>query len=232
MTINEEKIVACLGSNSAAGKGQAFDWIAELRRRPQNAQVMFYNFGVGGDFAHSAAKRLPAVINSRPRKVIVWVGANDAMALVSEKFRRIFSIAKGLPCPPSSAWFRNNMWQLAERLREKSAAEVGLCSLPPIGEDLGSADPFQAALNHRIEEFSRIIADVAEQTGCRYIPLHERLRSRDSDEAREVAFGVSTSAPLRNRVRKSRSGVAQRSWDCLDGSVWHPGSMMLLDQVP
>ncbi|MEY9577725.1 hypothetical protein ABIE88_005301 [Bradyrhizobium diazoefficiens] len=33
MTVFEQKTVACLGSSSTAGKGQAFDWIAELRAR-------------------------------------------------------------------------------------------------------------------------------------------------------------------------------------------------------
>jgi hypothetical protein len=69
VTILEHKTVACLGSSSTAGKGQAFDWIAELRARPRNAQVEFKNFGVGGDLAYNALKRLPAVLACRPSNV-------------------------------------------------------------------------------------------------------------------------------------------------------------------
>jgi hypothetical protein len=41
-------IVACLGSSSTAGRGQAFNWIAELRRRLDQMRFVFRNFGVGG----------------------------------------------------------------------------------------------------------------------------------------------------------------------------------------
>jgi lysophospholipase L1-like esterase len=171
----ERNVVACLGSSSTAGKGQAFDWIAELRRRPRNAQFEFRNFGVGGDFAFNALKRLPAVVACRPNKVLVWVGANDALALVSEKFRRIFSFVKRLHHPISSEWFRENLSQIAKRLKSETSADVGLCSLPPIGENLDSSDRFQAAINDRIQEFSNAIAQIAAETGCRYIPLYETL---------------------------------------------------------
>ena len=60
----ERTIVACLGSSSTAGKGQAFDWMAELRRRPGNGQFEFRNFGVGGDLAYNALQRLPDVLPS------------------------------------------------------------------------------------------------------------------------------------------------------------------------
>jgi hypothetical protein len=36
-------VVVCLGSSSTAGQGQAFGWIDELSRRPQNARFVFKN---------------------------------------------------------------------------------------------------------------------------------------------------------------------------------------------
>ena len=93
----QRKIVACLGSSSTAGKGQAFDWMAELRRRPGNGQFEFRNFGVGGDLAYNALQRLPDVLACRPGKVIVWVGGNDVLTLASRKVRRFFTF--GSVCP-------------------------------------------------------------------------------------------------------------------------------------
>ena len=55
-------IMACLGSSSTAGKGQAYDWIGELKRRPCNKGISFLNFGVGGDLAYNALQRVPAVL--------------------------------------------------------------------------------------------------------------------------------------------------------------------------
>ena len=75
----EPIIVACLGSSSTAGKGQAFNWIGELQRRPQNQRFRFRNLGVGGDLAYNALQRVPEVIACRPQKVVVLIGVNDVL---------------------------------------------------------------------------------------------------------------------------------------------------------
>jgi lysophospholipase L1-like esterase len=167
------QIVACLGSSSTAGKGQVFDWIAELRRRPRNSELEYRNFGVGGDLAHNALQRLADLLACRPHKVIVWIGGNDVLALVSKKVRRFFSIAKHLPRDPSPDWFRESLAAIILRLRNETEADIGLCSLPPIGEDPHSTDPFQSELNRRIKEYSTTVAAMASEEGCRYIPLNE-----------------------------------------------------------
>jgi len=171
----QRKIVACLGSSSTAGKGQAFDWIEELRRRPCNGKFEFRNFGVGGDLAYNALQRLPDVLACRPGKVIVWVGGNDVLAVVSRKVRRLFTIWKCLPRTPSPDWFHENLAEIARRLKRESAVDTGLCSLPPIGEAPDSEDPFQSELNRRIEEYSAIVATVAHEERCGYPPLHEAI---------------------------------------------------------
>jgi hypothetical protein len=58
----QPSIVACLGSSSTAGKGQAFNWIIELQRRLGETRFAFRNFGVGGDLAYNALQRLSDVI--------------------------------------------------------------------------------------------------------------------------------------------------------------------------
>jgi lysophospholipase L1-like esterase len=168
-------IVVCLGSSSTAGRGQAFDWIGELKRRPLNQSVRFYNFGVGGDLAYNALERLPEVVTCRPDKVVVWIGGNDVLAMVSVKMRRFLRLSKHLPCEPSQDWFRENIQKIAHRLKAETRASVGLCSLPPIGEDPASADPSQSELNLRIEEYSAIIREVAEEKDCDYLGIHEAM---------------------------------------------------------
>src|SRR5436305_1754160 len=101
MTTNS-RIVACLGSSSTAGKGQAFDWIGELRRRPQNRNVQFRNFGVGGDLAYNAVQRLPNVVACRPDCVIVWIGGNDVFAETFENVRKLFR--SGNECRKLPPW--------------------------------------------------------------------------------------------------------------------------------
>jgi lysophospholipase L1-like esterase len=171
----EATIVACLGSSSTAGKGQAFNWIAELARRPRNKRFCFLNFGVGGDLAHNTLQRLPAVLACHPDKAVVLVGGNDVLALVSRKARRFFRVWKHLPCEPSPEWFHENLRAIALCLKTETSAIIGLCSLPPIGEDPASANPFQSELNRRIEEYSAIIRKVAREEDVGYIPVHEAM---------------------------------------------------------
>ena len=81
-------VVACLGSSSTAGQGQAFGWIDELSRRPQNRRFVFKNLGVGGDFARDALQRVPAVVATSPDRIFVLVGANDVLAMAFPNVRR------------------------------------------------------------------------------------------------------------------------------------------------
>jgi lysophospholipase L1-like esterase len=134
-TGEQPSIVACLGSSSTTGKGQAFNWIIELQRRLGPRRFVFRNFGVGGDLAYNALQRLSGVIASCPKKIVVLIGGNDVLALVSIKARRFFRFSKRLPRDPSPEWFRENLQAIASRAKAETSAAIALCSLPLIGED-------------------------------------------------------------------------------------------------
>ncbi|PYK56154.1 MAG: hypothetical protein DME48_02270 [Verrucomicrobia bacterium] len=168
-------IVAFLGSSSVAGKGQAFDWIGELQRRQQNKHFSFQKFGAGGDLAYNALQRLSQVVACHPDKIVVWVGGNDVLALVSNKVRRFLRILKRLPKEESPEWFTENLGEIVRGLKSGTSAKVAVCSLSPIGEDPFSKDPFQKALNQRIEEYSATIKEVARKETVSYVPVHEAM---------------------------------------------------------
>ena len=171
------RIVACLGSSSTAGKGQAFNWIHDLEQRLVPAGFVFRNFGVGGDLAYNALQRLSEVIACRPSKVVILIGGNDVLALVSAKVRNFFRHSKRLPRDPSPEWFTENLRAIVRRLHTATTAAVALCSLPPMGEDPTAAIPFQAELNRRFEQFSVLIHETAHQEGTAYVPVYEAIAS-------------------------------------------------------
>ena len=103
------------------------------------------------------------------------IGGNDVLALVSQTARRFFRLAKHLPTEPSPKWFRENLRAIAQRLKTKLPAAIVLCSLPPIGEDPASADPFQRELNRRIEEYSASIREIAREESVGYLPVYETM---------------------------------------------------------
>jgi len=179
-------IVACLGSSSTAGRGQAFDWIGELANRPQNKNIVFRNFGVGGDLAYNALRRVAAVVASRPTKILVWVGGNDALAMASPKLRRFFRFWKHLPRDPSPEWFRESISAIVERLQKETRANVALCSLPPTGEDLSASAPVQRDINRYVSECNAIIAAVAHERALSYLPLNEAIAAEVATSPRKA----------------------------------------------
>jgi len=181
--------VACVGSSSTAGKGQAFNWIVELAHRPQNRCFSFRNFGIGGDLSFNVLERLPQVLDCRPKIAVVAIGNNDVLALASPKARRFFRIVKRLPHAPSAAWFRENLAAIARGLKDSGRATVALCSLPPIGEDPDSAQPFQHELNRRSGQLNAMIKDIAQEESVGYIALNEAMTAQLSTSPRRALTG-------------------------------------------
>lgn len=178
--------VACVGSSSTAGKAQAFNWTVELAHRPQNRRFTFRDFGIGGDLSFNVLERLPRVLDCRPKIVVVAIGNNDVLALASPKARRFFRLVKRLPHTPSAAWFRENLGAIARGLKDSGRATVALCSLPPIGEDPDSAQPFQHELNRRSEQLNAMIKDIAQEESVAYIALSEALSEQLSSSPRRA----------------------------------------------
>lgn len=172
-------VVACLGSSSTAGQGQAFGWIDELARRPQNQRFRFQNLGVGGDLAYNALQRVPSVIASHPERVVVLIGANDVLTMVFKNAKRVLGgWMKHLPRDPSVQWFQENLEAIVERLTQETSARIGLSSLGLIGEDPDSTNPIQQELNARIVELSGIIKQTAASHKTSYIPFYEKFREQ------------------------------------------------------
>jgi len=169
-----QAMVACLGASFTDAIG-SYDWIVDLARRPENASLRFYRFSEGGDLAYNGFQRVPTISASQPDYVIVLLGENDVMALISPKVAQFDRLTKHLPTQPSPEWYRENMQAIVRRLKQDTSASIALCSLIPIGEDPASQHPFQAAANRRIEEYSSIIKDIAREEAVNYIPLYERM---------------------------------------------------------
>jgi lysophospholipase L1-like esterase len=165
-------VVACLGSSSTAGKGQAFNWIAVVQKRLGD-RFDLRNFGVGGDLAYNALQRLPRAIASNPQKIVALIGANDVLAIASLKVRRFYRVFKRLPGHPSPEWFGTNLQAMVAQLKENTEAGIALCSLPPIGEDLNATDPLQKEINRQTTTLNRLIREVAAEEGVEYLDVHE-----------------------------------------------------------
>lgn len=169
--------VACLGSSTTAAKG-TFDWIIELKKRPQNKKFHFVNLGIGGDLSYNALERVSKVVSSHPDKVIIIIGSNDILAMVFNNVRKFFTGWKKLPQAPSPEWFKENLQTIVRRLKKETSAQIALSSLAEVGEDPNSYHPIQQELNRYYKEFSHIIKEVAQDEKIEYIPLYEEFHKQ------------------------------------------------------
>jgi lysophospholipase L1-like esterase len=177
---NTPAVVACLGSSTIHGKGQAYDIVGDLQARDANAGLRFLNFGVGGDLAYNSLQRVSKVIAAHPDMVIVLVGGDDVLASTFEEMRRYVAIVKRPPREPSADWYEECMRAIVRQLKTKTTARIALCSLCPIGEDPTSTNPYQEKLNRLLGEYRAIIERVALGEDVVYVPVYERLREQIS----------------------------------------------------
>lgn len=75
---------------------------------------------------------------------------------------------KQLPTEPSPGWFEDCLGRVVDRLRSETDAEIGLASIPVLGQD-PEALPAEAS-----SRYSAMIADLAAGQGVVYLPVHER----------------------------------------------------------
>ncbi len=166
--------MACLGA-SATEAGGSYDWIANLAQRPRNSHLSFYRFAEGGDLAYNGLQRVPEIVGCRPDYVVILLGNNDVLALLSTKVARFDRLAKQLPRSPSPQWYRDVMDEIVDRLKAGTEARIGLCSLIPMGEDPESANAFQSDLNRYVKDYSGVLSNIAHAHGVSYLPVCERI---------------------------------------------------------
>jgi lysophospholipase L1-like esterase len=193
-------VIACLGSSATAAKG-SYDWIADLKSRPENAASRFFNFGVGGDLAYHALQRLPTVARCNPAKVVVLIGGNDVLVRASRKLRRLLGAWKRLPQEPSPEWFEENLRRIVHRVKFRLGARLALCSLQPMGEDPESQNSLQKLLNQLVHDYSGIIQGVAREEGAAYIPFYEGLSDAIRVSPGQALTDISISSMYRDAFR-------------------------------
>lgn len=157
--------VVVAGASIVRGRASV-DFVQMLRERQPNE--LFVNAGVNGNVAWEVLQRTDEIVACAPSRVVLLVGTNDVQATLSAKAGRSAQRSKSLPQPPSIDWYTECLSSVVTRLTASGCA-VGVCSLPPIGQDLA------APVNVRLREFNTAIGTVCQSTGAAYLPVYEAL---------------------------------------------------------
>jgi lysophospholipase L1-like esterase len=161
-------VVVCLGASIVRGRASV-DFVEMLRARLP--QLEFVNGGVNSDTADDILQRLDSVIACHPKAIVILVGTSDAQAILNPSGPAAKKKQKetGNTEPPSVANFQRNLLACVSELSERTGARIGLCSLPPLGQDIS------APANDVIRALNAAIRTVAESTGETYLPVYEQM---------------------------------------------------------
>lgn len=158
-------VVAVIGASIVRGRASV-DFVRMLRQ--QHLELAFVNGGVNGRVCFEMLEDLDRVLACDPAWAVILVGTNDVQATLSDENREMTRRSKGLPQAPSAEWFGECLREVVGRL-QAAGTIVGVCSLPPLGQDLG------ALPNDAVRRFNEVIREVTDDTGASYLPVHERM---------------------------------------------------------
>ena len=159
--------VVCFGDSITRGQISA-NFIDILWQRMGAEGYRFINAGVNNDLTYNLLKRMDSVTAVRPDFVTIYIGTNDMIASLDTSSGVIYQLMKGLPRKPDTRWAEENAREIVRRLKTETNANIGLASIPPLGEDLDTRP------NQRVQRYNEALRQIAEQEGVSYLPVYER----------------------------------------------------------
>lgn len=210
MVSNSVHTVVCCGDSITRGQVSA-NYVELLENHLNRGMFNFVNAGVNNDFSHNVLQRVDMVIAHRPQVVTILIGTNDVIATLDPLGLEVGLLIKGLPRQPDLDWYRENMRKTVQRLKAGTRAQIGLVSIPLLGEDLESL-PIK-----RVREYNQVLVEIASQEQVSYIPVFERqadfIISSQAGKGRAFAGELKVSMELlANRIlrKESYDAISQR----------------------
>lgn len=160
--------IACLGDSITRGT-VSYPWVKELNREMRNHE--FKNFGKNGDLAFNALQRLDGIVEFDPDHIIILLGTNDVNAVMNPANTRRYTRSKRLPAIPCKQWYAQKLEEIVILLSISTKAQIALCTLPVLGEDL------MGPANQKVREYNREILRIARDQDLPVLDLYVRLAS-------------------------------------------------------
>ena len=142
------------------------------------------NAGVNSECVHNMLARLDRVLACEPAVVVVMAGTNDVKGIYNREWGAHSLWAQALPAMPSWTGYERDLDTLLARVTAcASVRAVGVCTLCPMGEDMGAR-----ANATFVARANRAIAHAAKKHGATVLPVFATLADRiASDKARRGA---------------------------------------------
>ena len=203
-----EKLVTLFGDSITEGK-MSHNYVDLLAQRLEHEGYRFMNAGISGDTAYNLLNRMDPVVKSQPDYVVIMVGTNDMQAYLrgghmTPQNQRM----KKLPQAVTLDWYISLLKQMVQSLRTSTQAQIALCSIPIMGEDLES-NP-----NQRICLINQSIKALTEELNVAYLPVYETMEEflRTHQQHPCVVFDESRFGAMMLKAAWDHN-LLGRSWD-------------------
>jgi lysophospholipase L1-like esterase len=164
-----QKLVTLIGDSITEGK-MGHNYVNVLAPRLEREGYCFMNAGIAGDTAYNLLNRMEPVVKSQPDYAVIMVGTNDMQAYLrggqmSPQNQRM----KKLPHAVTLDWYLSLLRQMVQGLQNSTSAQIAVCSIPIMGEELGSLP------NQGVCLFNQSIKALTEELGITYLAVFETM---------------------------------------------------------
>jgi lysophospholipase L1-like esterase len=126
-------------------------------------------------------ERLNKALDCHPDYLFLLIGTNDISGIDTPQYGKYLQKVNELPEVPSMATFTRNFHGILQHIAQASPmTQVGVSTLPPLGEDMKSST------NKLIRQANDIIVQACQQAGDKFtvVPLFDRFESILEKEGR------------------------------------------------
>jgi lysophospholipase L1-like esterase len=203
-----EVLVALLGDSITEGR-MSCNYVEMLAGRMGGEGYRFMNAGVSADTAYNVLNRLEPVVKAQPAYVVILVGTNDIQAYLRGGYLPYwYQRRKRVPQAITPGWYVSLLKEMVELVQKRTGAKVGLCSIPILGEDLGSRP------NGEVRLFNGLVKALSEELGIGYLPVYEGMEGFLQGQVSGLGKGYEQGTAGRMMVRAAWAHyVGGRSWD-------------------
>ena len=217
---NNQRVIACIGDSLTHGNvGQS--WVEYLRNEFPND--IFLNEGINGNTVWQVLNRLEPILTCKPDIVILMIGTNDALGSFDKNSGLRYKRNNNLPKAPTFEKYKDQLLELIERLSE--VPEIGICTIPPIGENKDSL------VNMHVKKFNEFIESIVKKKNIDLLPVSDYLWSDIS--LRTYPIKQDYNPKEISIMRRIFSGifhhyVLKKSWNDISKAK---GQWILFDQI-
>ncbi|MHA1966599.1 MAG: SGNH/GDSL hydrolase family protein [Candidatus Hodarchaeales archaeon] len=164
----KKKRVVLIGDSITQGR-IGVNYVELLEKEFSSTDYDFINAGINSEVVWNVLQRLDEIVECNPDFIFILIGTNDVNASLSRKNQEMYRKRMKLPQLPTHEWYHELLNNLVNELEDRTAANIILLSLPPIGENSSNCEFKQS------NKYNKTVKEIASQNNVFYLPLHEKM---------------------------------------------------------